>query len=311
MLLEEYHTQGEVPLDQPLHRICLRTSGGFAPPGPRIRQLDPVEPRPQTAQDPQRQDPPMPSWRSVYIVARQEQRADPSPQILDPLRRFTGTVSPPPFRFPPATCKEFASWGPSRHQIILDSVSRDVSEPWKSDSPPIAVVFKLSPMGGYNTSDEKYLTISMSLCAHIVGGGTSKDRLGSHYATVQLHYSRPSLETNSCKSEEPTQRLRSHSCPHDHIVTWPSQKKTFKGSAGLLNERGSADVYITLGFVPCPMNPESTLLLKHFDARVVNPRNGEVQISSDGSSWVPDTDADMGVIRFPEGSLTGDVVSGL
>ena len=68
----------------------------------------------------------------------------------------------------------------------------------------------------------------------------------------------------------------------------------------LLDWLSTGNVYVTLGFERCPLNPDETLLLKHFDIRVVDPRTSEVKVSSDGTSWVPHSGRNTEIVVLPD-----------
>ena len=264
VLLEKHHVPGEAPLDQPLYRIVLKDQvrGLSGQLGPRVMLLDPVQAHPQVARDPWPQDTLTPSWQRVYIVARPEQRADPSLPVLDSLRCFTNTLLPPPFRFPLATCKMFVSHKPFRIPMTLDTIIQDVPEPWTSDSPPVVIVFRL--LG----NNPKFLVIKVGVCNNSVSSMTRGDGLGGHWATVQVYSVRPTLmDSHGARA----QQLRSHSCPGDHIIKWPTLKRTFQGAGNLLPYGNTESVLVTLLFARCPMNPQSTLVLKRFDTVCIEP----------------------------------------
>ena len=241
------HTlEGEDPLDTPLYHVI---------PGSDLTRLTVTR----------KEDTPAPSWRSVYIMARPEQHmADPS---LDALMHLTNQLPPSPLRFSHAVCRELVRTRetPAGHFKL---VSQDVSNlPWAPDSPPLVITLKHVELWSSFGARRAFVTIRMGLC----GEGTINDVPFSHWVTIQLHvdYGRPSLQVDERKGEE-APRLPSHSCASDHIDTWPSLKKTFESSIeGPGWGIDWTDISIALGFMRCPINPHNTLLLKHFDAKVV------------------------------------------
>ena len=243
------HTlEGEDPLDTPLYHIIS---------GSDLTRLVLTH----------KEDTPTPSWRSVYIVARPEQRvADPS---LDALMHFTNLLPPSPFRFSYSVCRELfhTKETPTGHFKLVSLDVSTESQPWTPDSPPLVITLKhvevYSAFGGRRA----LVTIRMGLCSE----GTSNDGLFGHWVALQLHdeRSRPSLQVDERKCGD-APRLPSHSCASDHVDTWPSLKKTFESSIeGPGWGIDWTDIYITLGFMRCPINPRATLLLKHFDAKAV------------------------------------------